>query len=477
MRVHWLPPLLPFGQAGFLVLSLILVAVAMAVAKDRRRVLLMAAVVSAAWQGGLWLARFNTDIRLTHILLFGLFVWQFIEPQKRIHFRKSYLRILLPWSLLIVWSTLAITQALNADYARMGPLTFFIDALAVYVMVNVIRTPKDLQFFLIVICFAVIGQSLLALVQFKFHFFKFGVIDEAASWMWWRARGSFFHPNHLGIFLAWSLPLVLRGLIGAIAGRDRKMTYITASAFLLGGMALLATFNRGSWIGLAAGMLVMVMLDMFGRGGKVKRVARGMLVVGVLVGMVGSVKYGGLILDRFINSDRQEQEANRSMQAQEAIELIKQKPILGVGYKNDIFYSSTIFVHNNYLLIAAETGLIGLGFFLWFLFEFWRMIIRAVRSKIPTVSNYGKGYVAGMLAFMIASIPGPDFWINEGVQMYFFVWLAFMISMLRIESKLLELQRKKRREQRMHSAAQEEKQAQNPALDNGGNGIQPSPLT
>ncbi len=476
MRVHWLPPLLPFGQAVFLALCLILVAVALVLAKDRRRVLLMAAVVTGAWQGGLWLARFNTDIRLTHIFLFGLFVWQFIEPQKQVYFRKQYMRILLPWSLLIIWSALAITQALNTDYARMGPLTFLIDALAVYVMVSVVRTPRDLQFFLVAICFSVIGQSVLALVQFKFHFFKLGVIDDAASWMWWRARGSFFHPNHLGIFLASTLPLVLRGLIGAIAGRDKKMMYITSAAFLLGGVGLLATFNRGSWVGLAAGLLVMVFMDMFGRGGKVKKVARGMLVAGILVAMAGSVKYGALIIDRFINSDRQEQEANRSMQAEEAIALIKQKPLLGVGYKNDIFYSSTIFVHNNYLLIAAETGLVGLGFFLWFLFEFWRMIVRSVRSKIPTVSNYGKGYVAGIIAFMIASIPGPDFWINEGVQMHFFVLVAFMISMLRIENKLIELQRKKKREQRMAQQAERAVNQQNAAANGSENGAGPRPF-
>jgi O-antigen ligase len=66
-----------------------------------------------------------------------------------------------------------------------------------------------------------------------------------------------------------------------------------------------------------------------------------------------------------------------------AIEMIKKSPIIGVGLGNFLvrlpeFYQGKGQVrflqpaHNIYLMIAAETGLVGLGLFLWFLFLTYR---------------------------------------------------------------------------------------------------------
>ncbi|KAA3661009.1 MAG: O-antigen ligase domain-containing protein [Calditrichaeota bacterium] len=212
----------------------------------------------------------------------------------------------------------------------------------------------------------------------------------------------------------------------------------------MGFTAFITTYNRGSWVGACVGMFIMISLDLFARGSKHKKVAMGLMSFGVLVVLVGSIKFGSLIIDRFMNSDADGQIDNRSEQTHEAIELIKQNPIVGVGYKNDDFYAREIFVHNNYLLIAAEFGIPGLLFYFWFIGNYLALIIGGIRSKVSFVSNYSKGFLASIIAFSIASIPGPDFWIAADVQRQFLIVLAVLISARRLESKLIEIQKNKK---------------------------------
>ena len=66
-----------------------------------------------------------------------------------------------------------------------------------------------------------------------------------------------------------------------------------------------------------------------------------------------------------------------------SLQLIKLSPIIGVGLNNFIvhlpeFWHGPTFllqpVHNIYLLLAADTGIIGLLIFLWFLFLTYRRL-------------------------------------------------------------------------------------------------------
>jgi len=297
------------------------------------------------------------------------------------------------------------------------------------------------------------------LVQFKVPYFKFGVIDEVASWMWWRARGTFFHANHLGMFFVILLPVALRSAISFLLAKNQKFFYISISAFLLGLVALMTTYNRGSWIGFGSGMVVMFSLDLLSRKSKIKKIVRGALIIGVFLGIFVSIKFGGMIIDRVLHSDQKEIMEGREQLQEEAIDTIQQHPVFGVGYFNDRYYSKVIFAHNLYLLVATEVGVPGFIFFAWFLLELLWLVIRGCRSKIPFVYNYSRGLLASLVGFMIASLPGPDFWINEDVQFYFWVVVAITVSLLRMEHKIVteaeKLIMRKRKAMQMETFPQE----------------------
>jgi O-antigen ligase len=154
-----------------------------------------------------------------------------------------------------------------------------------------------------------------------------------------------------------------------------------------------------------------------------------------------SIKFAPKIYDRVFQDDAEGQLEGRSEQIEETIPLILRNPIVGVGYSNDRFYASVIFVHNVYMLIAAEIGVTGFICYLWFLFEIFREIWAISRSGVLYCANYGRGVLAGMLGFCLASWVGPDFWINYGVQSYFWLVLALLFALGRLKRVLLFKQR------------------------------------
>ena len=429
MYSRYLPPLFPFGQIAFMILSLGIIGIAILVFPNRKRVLLAISIFIAAWQGGIWFEFIRMDIRLFHFVFLALLMWNLNIKKVSIKYWKPYLRILIPWCLLILWSIFSVSVAIDPNSARQGPARFIIDMLFFITIIYSIKTPKDFRFLIICLAFAIIGQSILALIQFKFMGITFGVIDDIRTNMWWRSRGTYRHPNHLGMFNLILIPIVIRGAISGLANKDRILFYICSISTLFGSVALITTYNRGSWIGLAIGICVMIFLDLLTKKSKTKIYAMGFLVLALGVGAVGSVKFGDVVVNRVFFDDQDRIFEGRQSLEAEGMAVVKQHYALGVGYANQRYYGTQTFVHNLYILIAAEIGVPGLLLFLWFLFEYMRLIRKAYRSKIDFVKNYSHGFVASFVGFIIGSIPGPDFWINNGVQLYFWMAMAVVVSL------------------------------------------------
>jgi hypothetical protein len=94
------------------------------------------------------------------------------------------------------------------------------------------------------------------------------------------------------------------------------------------------------------------------------------------------------------------------------LEIAKVNPLLGLGPANYYHYTPLFSIlgysvnfssHNNYIDIFAQTGLVGLLFFTWFLFTLTRLSIHLL-SRVP--DGFPKAYligVIGALAGMIVS--------------------------------------------------------------------------
>ena len=111
------------------------------------------------------------------------------------------------------------------------------------------------------------------------------------------------------------------------------------------------------------------------------------------------------------------------------VEIIKANPIFGLGFANYYWYTPLFPIrgfavqfnsHNNYIDIVAQTGLVGLGCFLWFFWEVGRLGWR-LRERVPAgfAQAYVYGTSGGLVAMLLLAAMGDwvlPFFYNVGLN-------------------------------------------------------------
>ncbi len=419
------------------------------------RFLLAAAVMTIAWQGGIRMEYFNMDFTLTYLIFIVLFAWNFVDPQRRLQFKDRFPVLLYFWIGVIIFCALSLIPALNESFALGGVARGIIDVMIFYAALKSLHSARDVQYFVGALMAAMIFQGVLCMLQFKIPDFKLGVIDEVQSWMWWRSKGTFYHANEMGMYLLFMLPITARVLFASLMQANLRWVYFSGSALLIGGIALFTTANRGSWVGTAIGILCMLGYDLFRRGGmKLKKVLLGLAVPLVILAMVFAMKYGAVFTDRLFSDKAESMWEGRKKLQTESMDIIKSHPLIGVGYWNYHLQPTTDFVHNMYLLTAAEVGIPGLVLVAGFLLAILAQVIKGMRSRIFFISNLSRGCFASLAGFLIAAIPGPDFWISHPVQMYFWMIVVLQVALLRLERQAMVQLKMHKQRSRNEAASQ-----------------------
>lgn len=395
-------------------------------------------IITISWQGGIWIPFLKTDITVSYFLIIVLFIYILSTSSKKIIVDRFVLKLLIPLIGMILCSLIAAFGAEDSALALGGTFLLILNSLLLLCIIGTVEKPQDIVYFLKILFIALVFQSFLAIIQYKFRFFKLGIIDQASSGFWWRTRGTFWHSNQFGMYLLFVIPFVFRYLIIVAKQQKIKSMIIYIIVFLLGGFSLYTSQNRGSWIGLGIGLMISLFLDLIKRQIKYKKaILRVSFILVVLVGL-SMIYYGGRIYNRFFGGyhDVYKQAEGRDILVEESIPRIKESLPFGIGMAN---YRSEIwpgeFVHNLYLLIAAEIG-VGLFFFIWILFVLFFETIRALRIKNYFINNIGSAFFAAILGFLISSWVGPDWFVSDQVRMNFWIITGFFMSTLRIFRKL-----------------------------------------
>ena len=113
--------------------------------------------------------------------------------------------------------------------------------------------------------------------------------------------------------------------------------------------------------------------------------------------------------------------------------MIEDHPLFGVGPEriHDEFpkyYSGPAIdyyghLHNNFLQIAAERGLLSLAAFVWFLVELYRSLLRRLGDRDDDTRWVTLGSLAALTGFLVAGMTEFNFGDSE-----VFVLLLFLIS-------------------------------------------------
>ena len=316
-----------------------------------------------------------TDILIFLILILWSFDLIFNSKFSIFHFSKRYWWVVVIFIFFLVNALLAQNSGVALyKFVKIVEFSF----LGLYIAKNH-YTPSAIRYPLIL---AVAYSSIIAIAQF---------IKQASlgGAFWWlgertfnvatpgiakaiingelmmRPYGTFPHPNVLAGFILVSMILI--GMGCQTKGVRRKILYWVAMS--LGVVAIVLSFSRSVW---AVGLLTCFWLVI--RGWRKIKIKKSMFyVLCSMFFIVGLLVYFGP------SFSTNEAFFQRWQLIKAAVLMIKSASLTGVGLNNFIvrlpdYWPMTGFtywlqpVHNIYLLIAAETGIVGLLIFLWFLF-------------------------------------------------------------------------------------------------------------
>ncbi|MFI5333952.1 MAG: O-antigen ligase family protein, partial [Chlamydiales bacterium] len=247
-----------------------------------------------------------------------------------------------------------------------------------------------------------------------------------------RASGTFPHPNVFGGFLLMAIGCSY--FLCAGVESMRKKVWLGVALFLQI-LTLCLTFSRAALI---AWLIMTVCWCVFCQRMRVRwhlfaSVIGAFLLAFVLLLYPAFKARGGLVN---YNKIVKESDEGRIHFQNIAFKMIKAEPLLGVGFnqyvvrmqefsptplKGDQFFP----VHNIYLLIAAESGFLGLACFLLFVGS---IILRALKGKMDLVTASLLSLLIGLLF-----IGGCDFYLlgaQHGKLIFFLVTGLLSLSTL-----------------------------------------------
>jgi len=190
------------------------------------------------------------------------------------------------------------------------------------------------------------------------------VVQNAAGVRWLRGYGTLPHPNTLGGFL----------LVGLGAVMERWMAtgrrpWLGAGA--LGIVALVLTFSRASWLGAALMVLAGAVWYWRYASNRWPRYRQALLVF-VGTGLIAMLPLLPLLAIRADFSDQAVSTETRSVQERElytlvGLHMLAGRPVFGIGAGTFVEVLSGLVppltrlepLHNVFLLVTAETGLLG----------------------------------------------------------------------------------------------------------------------
>ena len=210
-----------------------------------------------------------------------------------------------------------------------------------------------------------------------------------------RATGTGVDPNAFGGFLM----LVLVLAVGqAVAGRPMVPLWLAVVAIPPTGLALLLTQSRAAWLGAVAGIGLLALL----------RYRRLILPLAILMVGAGALGAGAGYLSRLTGGLRGQDAATqlRFREFQNALALIRQYPVFGVGFGEAPRIDLQTGVSSVYLTIAERAGLVGLALFLVVLAMILTRLLRGAHRAMPD-DPHGEALLtvgAAMVAACVAAV-------------------------------------------------------------------------
>ncbi|MGH9196458.1 MAG: O-antigen ligase family protein, partial [Acidimicrobiia bacterium] len=242
------------------------------------------------------------------------------------------------------------------------------------------------------------------------------------------------NASFLGAYLAMIVPMSVRMLLASHGPQSIRSRLVYAASAAFGIVALLTTQSRGAWVGAAAGLLMVGILELR----RLRKNVVPALVVGaaavVLAGILVTVSpVGDRVRSVFDLSEGTV--GGRLLQWKLTVEMIKSRPVLGWGAETYAFAFPRFIdaefernvgrdvipdrAHNAFLDMAASSGLLGIaGYAALLLLVLWTFL--RIRNKDAATVALAGACVAYLVQLQFSiSVPDLDtlFWLLAGIML------------------------------------------------------------
>lgn len=320
---------------------------------------------------------------------------------------------------LIGMSFLSIYNAVDITLCIYGIFRLIIMYLVYFYMANAITSKQDVKIIVVTLLVGLFCESLLGIIQsLRGETFGMSLLGETKELVGLegfktpisRVMGTLNHPNSFANYLGFFIPLTISVILALIRTKYKVLCGLVG---LLAVSALILTLSRGGWAGFIISIIVLIILVNKGHLLSLRRFIS-IAVVGFIIMIVLILPFQEKILLRLLSEDFGASYSRITLM-KVAMNMIKAHPLLGIGNNNytevmrsyddtneQISYNFPYEVHNEYLLIASEIGVIGLFFFLWFVVLLYKRGVSLILSCNDNfISCITVGFLAGISSFLV----------------------------------------------------------------------------
>jgi len=350
----------------------------------------------------------------------------------------------------IIACTLSLFSSVDI-YNSLYSLTGIVLLVALYFLVpNIVRERKQIKKIMVSLIFVSGLISVYSVAQYLgVDLLGLKVIGSG------NISGPFENRNVLASFLVFTMPVSAGFLFEKIG---KKMKIMIGLGAIITLVALIYTRTRGAWVGLIGAMAIFVCTKLAAEGG-MKKIFTSLVNKKVLVIIFLTVICLGLLIrydykkqttsftKKFLSIADLKDPATRHrfVMWHTGIDIIKEHPVLGTGIgtfkkihpkyqskylrteKYGIFQGLSRFAHNDYLEMTANTGILGLGTFLWLIVTLYWIGLKKLKQK--NQSRYSPNLLiitlSSLTAVVIHSFFHYSFYLPT-TSMLFWLWLGLL---------------------------------------------------
>jgi putative inorganic carbon (HCO3(-)) transporter len=351
------------------------------------------------------------SISATTIALAGLYAsWIMRVLVNRNSEVPPSLHINLPLLLYLAITTVSMAVAHDVGLSFFEVFLLLESCLLYFYVANMVRTRQDVLF---VVSLLLSGCLLEGLIMIVLQFTGmpptvWGI--PAHIYVYTDVKGGFMRiGGTVGsyIFAAAYLSILLTSAASVLfTNLGRAYKWLAIAVLGLGSVALVFTLSRGAWMALALSITLLCLLGPRHSGLSLKTPIAILLILALLY-----LPFHATISARLFDDDKGSAESRIPLMKL-AFRIFEDNPVLGVGannftvvmdhYLTSEFRRSWLFaVHNKYLLVLSETGIVGLLAFLAFLLDALRKGWQCWRFQDGLISPLALGFAAAIAGHML----------------------------------------------------------------------------